>query len=279
MFRDLATKKLSKNLCKKIIRYVQSRRVENGFAFCKPLPPSLAETYYSLSILTSLGLKIDDKNKIVKFLLNSVKKEPYSLFYTLQSLRLLGEDIPDYRETLYTLGENIIGRIHRPVREIDKGGITATYSFDSPNILRELYLINSCLKLYSERLNLHMILKNFRSQGGFGLKFPNLRDTFYCIDFVEDKKETAEFIKKFEVEGGFAKSPKSYPPYLEETYYAISSLYKLNYTLDAPEKTRNFILTLQNPDGGFRRSIYCGISTLENTFYAVKSLEMIDLMV
>ena len=41
------------------------------------------------------------------------------------------------------------------------------------------------------------------------------------------------------------------------------------------DKTVRYVESLQNPDGGFRRSIYLGISTLEDTFYAIASLKML----
>ena len=37
-------------------------------------------------------------------------------------------------------------------------------------------------------------------------------------------------------------------------------------------KLKGFVLSRQNEDCGFRRSIYGGISTLENTYYAVECL-------
>ncbi|MBO8183524.1 MAG: hypothetical protein H0Z28_12180 [Archaeoglobus sp.] len=36
--------------------------------------------------------------------------------------------------------------------------------------------------------------------------------------------------------------------------------------------TEGYLYSLQNFDGGFRRSLYTGISTLENTYYSVKVL-------
>jgi len=40
-------------------------------------------------------------------------------------------------------------------------------------------------------------------------------------------------------------------------------------------QTLNYILSLQNRDGGFRRSVHGGISTLEDTYYAIASLNLL----
>ena len=55
--------------------FVISRKVENGFAFCNILPLTLQKTYYGVYILKSLNVDIPNKEKIVEFLMDSLKKE------------------------------------------------------------------------------------------------------------------------------------------------------------------------------------------------------------
>ncbi|MEM0303313.1 MAG: hypothetical protein QXI54_09125 [Archaeoglobaceae archaeon] len=45
------------------------------------------------------------------------------------------------------------------------------------------------------------------------------------------------------------------------------------------EETAEFVENLQNYNGGFRRSVYGGISTLEDTYYAISVLKYLRLVV
>jgi hypothetical protein len=61
---------------------------------------------------------------------------------------------------------------------------------------------------------------------------------------------------------------------MEHTYYGISTLELLGEHARYPEKTVELVLRCQNPNGGFARSDL-GISTFENTFYALNTLRVI----
>ncbi len=140
-------------------------------------------------------------------------------------------------------------------------------------------MLTASLRLLGKRIDLKNFLDN--PEKVFRIKPSNLRDTFYylfILGSVEDAKNTISFILNHECrEGGFSKSPGGFPPYLEDTYFAIRSLQILNYPYRR-EKTVSFISSLQNPDGGLRRSIHGGISTLEYTFYAVSCLKYIGIL-
>jgi len=76
---------------------VLSRRAKDGgFAFCYPLPSSLPETYYdAVFILNSLNERVPEKEKLVDYLHSSLKMNPHSVYFVLNTLSLLGEDLPD----------------------------------------------------------------------------------------------------------------------------------------------------------------------------------------
>ncbi|MBO8179888.1 MAG: hypothetical protein H0Z19_05320 [Archaeoglobus sp.] len=120
-------------------------------------------------------------------------------------------------------------------------------------------------------------VENFRKDGEYGTKDATLKETFYCVSVLGVKdRRLIRFVKRFRYrEGGYVKSPSSYPPYLEETYYTLSIL-DIAGQIEPDQETRRYLLPLQNSDGGFRRSPYLGISSLENTFYAVMSLKLLD---
>lgn len=51
---------------KRLSDFVRHRQNEDGgFAFCKPLPSTLAETFYAVSILTSIGEDVPRREKVV----------------------------------------------------------------------------------------------------------------------------------------------------------------------------------------------------------------------
>ncbi len=274
MFRGINLKKLKS--------FVLSRQNDDGgFAFCNPLPSSLPETFYAISILKNIGERIPKRDKLIQFLKANLCEEPYSIFWVLNSLSLLGEELPDMRDFLLEKINSVILTAEVGHLSSEKG-ITATYSFEMPNLLRRIYILVIPLRLLGSDIptNVKNFLKRFRKNGGYGVNNPNLQETFYCIltlqNDVEDKREVIDFIMQHECNsGGFASSPKSYPPYIEETYYAISCFKALNYRY-FNRKTIDYLISLQNPDGGFRRSIYLGISTLEDTYYGVSSLKYFE---
>ena len=69
--------------------------------------------------------------------------------------------------------------------------------------------------------------------------------------------------------------PYSLPPYLEPTFYATRGLELQNETPTCPRRHVWFIRQLQNPNGGFRRSLELGISNFQNTY---RALAVVDSM-
>ncbi|MEM1576595.1 MAG: prenyltransferase/squalene oxidase repeat-containing protein [Archaeoglobaceae archaeon] len=184
----------------------------------------------------------------------------HSLYFALNSLNNLGAEVPHYSDYLIRI-QNFAERDDSGFFRADRG-ITATYSFESPNELRELYMAINCLRVIGREFEVQKdFLERYRKGKGFGKKFANLQDTFYCVYVLQSlDKKTRRFILEFRCEGGgFSKIPGSYPPYLEET--------------------AEFVENLQNYNGGFRRSVYGGISTLEDTYYAISVLKYLRLVV
>jgi hypothetical protein len=61
---------------------------------------------------------------------------------------------------------------------------------------------------------------------------------------------------------------------MEHVYYGTMILDLFGENLRYPENTTRFVLNCQNSNGGFARSEF-GISTFEDTFYAVNILRKI----
>ncbi len=257
----------------RVIDFVMSRRGrDGGFTFCHPLPSSLPETYYGVYILKTLRAEVDERG-VENFLRSKMGNDIYSIYYVYKTLSLLELEVPDKGEVLMNMLERALSREVKA----DIGGeigTTATYSFENPNVLREVYMIVESLRILGREVDVEGFVKRFRRDGGYGVFNPNLKDTYYAVMTCGGDGDVVRFVLEHECpEGGFSKKPHAHPPYLEDTYYAISVLHRLGRGY-RNRKTADYIKSLQNPDGGFRRSIYLGISTLEDTYYAVASLSM-----
>lgn len=178
----------------------------------------------------------------------------YSIYYVFNSLHLLGEDLsnlPNFVELGDFLLQRLDGALNRINRDLSlERGITATYSFEMPNVLREMYFVaNSLSLLKKDTSKAKKFVKKFRKNGGFGTKSANIKETYYCVSVLgkdnKNEKDVVSFIKQHECKiGGFTKIPNGYPPYLEETFYALQCFKILNYDYSS-YKTLNYILSLQ----------------------------------
>ena len=218
------------------------------------------------------------KENLIDFLERSLRRSTYSIYYTFKTLEALGIQPPrDYEEWIISKLLSLTKTVSK-VR-LRSGGITATYQFDLPNVLKDVYVLAESLRTLSKSVPEEVVtfVNGFRKRNGFGVNFPNLKDTFYAVSIVGCTDGLVEFVIRHRCDGGFAKSPNSYPPYLEETYYALSIL-KLCGVDYSDFYTYDFVVSLQNKDGGFRRSIYLGVSTLEFSYYAVECLKCLGML-
>ncbi len=258
-------------------RFVLERQnKDGGFCFCKPLESTLPETFYAVSILKTIGCEIPRRENLIDFLEKNLRREIYPVFYVFKTLEVLEVEPPkDY-------GEWILNKIRSltkiPQTKLESGGITATYQFDLPNVLKDIYALSESLKVLGLKIPKDVVefVLRFKRGEGFGVSSPNLKDTFYASSVVDCYDGLVTFVMKHKCNGGFSKKPNSYPPYLEDTYYALSILRTCKKDC-RDEATLEFVLSLQNRDGGFRRSIYLGVSTLEFSYYAVECLKCLGM--
>ncbi|WP_457550644.1 prenyltransferase/squalene oxidase repeat-containing protein [Archaeoglobus sp.] len=262
----------------KLKRFVLNRQNEDGgFCFCKPLESTLPETFYAVSILKSINCEIPKEDSLIDFLERNLRKETYVIYYIFKTFERLGIKPPkDYEEWIISKLRSLTKAYH--VSELESGGITATYQFESPNVLKDVYALTESLKVLNRKVSDEIIsfVKGFKKGNGFGVNSPNLKDTFYAVNVVGCYDDLKEFVTKHRCDGGFSKSPNAYPPYLEDTYYALSIL-KMCEEEYSDKRTLKFVMSLQNEDGGFRRSIYLGVSTLEFSYYAVECLKCLGM--
>ncbi len=260
--------------------FVLSHQTEDGgFAFCNPLPASTPETFYAIYILQNLGLDIPKENRVVNYIEEKIRnaRSSISIYYLLKSNEILEFNLKN-RDTLKEhLIKKLNGVMKRKVSKVSyEMGVTSTYSFELPSLLEEIFSISESLRILDFSIKDDIYSSVERLINGQQIA-ENLKDTYYIISVMKDRNmnEVLHSIKKYEApKGGYSKTPDSFPPYLEDTFYALSSFDIAGQKIKN-EKTSNFILKLQNKDGGFRRSLYGGISTLEDSYYAIASLRII----
>ncbi|NOZ76523.1 MAG: prenyltransferase [Euryarchaeota archaeon] len=255
-----------------LLDFVRERRKEDGgFAFVPPLPSSMPETYYGVFILKALGEEVDAPEALEEFLLSKLDRSNiYSWYYALETLALLG-----------TNPELDVAWL---VERLD--GVLRTYSFAMPRVLEDVFYMARCLDLVDQRVpsGVTDFIRSFKREGGgYGVRYPNLRDTFYALSCLQLCNRAAEDVKtRHFLEGlqhpggGFVKSAGSYPPYLEDTFFGQACVNLVKGRVLYPEETRDMVARLQTRDGGFRRGIYGGIATLEGSYYAVACLKGSD---
>ncbi|MEM4272505.1 MAG: prenyltransferase/squalene oxidase repeat-containing protein [Candidatus Bilamarchaeaceae archaeon] len=278
---------------KRLAEFASSRlNSDGGYSFSCPLhgfefPSSVSETFYALSVLSLLGEEIPSKNRTLEYLRNIQRPEGTydsisAAFYAVQSLELLGKKpenpsfIPQLRSVL---------REFRLFRESygDKF-FSADYDMaGSP--FRLAYQASKTLHSLGEKISeeeVSWILPE-NEEGGFGQGRSDTISTYHavsalhCGNKTSGLKKTPAFISSCTTPGGgYSQASGCMPPYVESTCFAIATLNLLGVRQKEKRRNINFLVSLQNADGGFRRSPYLGISTLCNSYFAIKALSMLE---
>ena len=263
---------------KRVIDYVVNRQNDDGgYAFAQGLDANAQDTYYGLAILDLLKIPFPSIKKTIKWLHDFVPDSHYAHYYVAKSLRLCGE------------------KPHRSLKgfllslQISKGEFgTVDVYVEVASEFQFISMITELASMVGVEINhektIGWLLSYQNRDGGFGAhRHSNLNSTYYAVASlfnlgypVKSLKETLEYVRACEKpSGGFTVVPRSSAPYMEHVYYGISTLGLLGQNLRYPEKTAEFVLRCQNSNGGFARSDL-GISTFEDTFYAVSALRMIN---
>ncbi|MEM4359227.1 MAG: prenyltransferase/squalene oxidase repeat-containing protein [Candidatus Bilamarchaeaceae archaeon] len=279
---------------KKLIDFIKCRlNSDGGYSFSYPIygvefPSSISETFYALAIFSMLDEDIPSKNKTIAYLENIQRIDgnydsPSVAFYAVKSLKLLGRMPKNAKfvDRLYAVLKRF--RIFKE----HFGGEFFSADYDvagSPYRLayqaaKTLHLVG--LKI--EEKDVSWILPENKN-GGFGEGRSDTVSTYHaltalrCGNYELTKlRETPSFIKRCATEqGGYSMMSGCLPPYVETTYFSIASLNLLGKKPEGAEKHIEFLVSLQNEDGGFRRSFHSGISTLCNSYFALKALMVLS---
>ena len=262
---------------KRIEDYVVKRQNDDGgYAFAQGLDSNAQDTYYGLGILQLLNIPFPRVKKTIKWLYAFVPDSHYSHYYVAKALKICGEEphrnLKDFLLSLQSLrGEFGTADVY----------VEVASEFQFISMITELASIVG-VEINREK-TISWLLSYQNRNGGFGAhEHSNLNSTYHAVASlfnlgypVKSLKKSLEYVRSCEKpSGGFTVVPRSSNPYMEHTYYGVSTVELLGEHARYPEKTAELVLKCQNSNGGFARSDL-GISTFEDTFYALSILLMI----
>jgi hypothetical protein len=263
----------------KVIHYIQIRRNgDGGYSFARGAESSAADTFYAIRILRMLGAELKGVDKTVEFM-KSLQHEDGSFdsvniaYYVIETLDELG------------------AKPHKPFKHFilssqglheDSAGLEV--DVELPSELESTYLSLELLKLVAHDLPLaktkDLILHVQNPDGSFGrFGYSRLGAIYHALASlsllgfdVRTLRRTKEWVRSCEIpSGGFRGTPGSFDPYIviDDIYFGVKCLDILDESCRYPSQTLDLIANYQNENGGFRRSIFLGISTFESTYYAI----------
>ena len=267
-------------LKERAINYIMARRCqEGGFCFYRLEEPNGSDTYYALSALSSLGMDMKDYDTM-QFLKNIQEKDGsyaniFLAYYAIKSLIVLRGE-PKYDPSNYL--SNIVRDCTVDSSELP---VWTVSMFNSLYCLIDLCLSLN-IKLEQETMKdiVASILASMKEDKGFGDIRSTLLETSQAVAILEklnypvDSLNVERFLKKCEdPDCGFTGVPGTSMSYLEQVHGGLAACHILSYKPRYLDQCISFVKGCQNHNGGFSRQR--GISTLEDTYYAIHSLSIL----
>lgn len=270
---------------KKILDYVLDRRCQSGgFCFYKLEEPNGSDTYFALSILDWLDALQED-SKTAAYLQKMQQEDGsydsiFAAFYSLKSLRLLNA------EPLYDPWPYILSHVRRDRIHADRLPVEILSIFKRMAYLVDLYSIFKCKSdPLLENSMINFILEFQNGDHGFGYHQSTLSETSKALVMLKllayplEKLQADRFIAECEEPRcGFTEIPGTSLSYLEFIYGGVLAAATVDYKLHYPDSCIDFIESCQTNRGGFSRTVWGGIATMENTFYAVHALKLLSVL-
>lgn len=271
---------------KGILDYVEERRHnDGGYCFVSVLDDTnVNDTYYAVKIHDLLGLEVPDGEKTVEFFERAIQPQTavVAIAMALEGLALLGaKDVAmEHVDIVFTKYNPLEGKF--------AVGLGGSEEFGTATPLEATYWVVKAFKAIGHRFSdeekeaIRKFVMRFRNGNGYGVKQPTTTMTYqalYTLHTLGYRPPRSPHFRNCELcgdWGGFTEVPYSLPPYLEPTFYATRGLELQGETPTCPRRHVWFIRQLQNPNGGFRRSLELGISNFQNTY---RALAVVDSMV
>jgi len=216
-------------------------------------------------------------------------------YYAIRSFEVLDHEPPRLEETLDWLEDVHRGGTFAAQGLFYRCSILRDYgrNFEIPEKFTEMlrtsyrkssleitFYMDSVLRMHGEYLDEipEWVLSIQNEDGGFGAYGSDIINTRFALEILNGHgmkipgDEVLQFTDSCFSDGAWNFTPISYLPYIE----TVHSGFRINEILrgKVSDVTR-FIMKIRNPDGGFRRSVYMGISEPEYTYRAIYMLASI----
>jgi len=259
---------------KSVIAYVLERRNgDGGYAFSRGTESNAQDTYCALAILRLLKVPFPGVQQTARWLEGF---DPYSLhsqYYMTKALELCAE----------TLGQSLSDHwphLHVSKTRFEAMDLHAGSSFWFNAIYMVTELMSTIDTEVDRKKTVRLLLSCSNDDGGFGVhSYSDLTSTYHALSslhnlgfLIRSLKGVAEYVRSCEMlSGGFTLVPNTSPAHMEHAYHGVASLSLLEERPKYPQQIARFVFRCQRSNGGFARS-EAGISTLEDTYYAIDTL-------
>jgi hypothetical protein len=136
----------------------------------------------------------------------------------------------------------------------------------------------------AERLARSILMANMNG-GSFGVPTPSLEVTYWALEALSllDSLPEIVTVEKWvfaceNEDGGFSSNPYARTAFVENLFFGLRALDILNSKPRYPLSHAEYVVSLQNANGGFRRSRELGSSSLEFTYYALRSMQLLGIL-
>ncbi len=263
------------------IRFIAERRCENGgYCHYRLDEPGAADTFFALDTLRLLGA-IEHDPATGAFLVRMQRDDGgFGTFHTgvcvLRSCAIIGlEPASDPRPWLRSF-DPIPSGAERPVESVSV--------FERTWLSLDLYSrlgIGIVEPLRDEVLSLVRTLHH--PDGGFGHKSSTMIETWHALAILgrigepHSSFRVARFLRRCEhPDFGYLGVPGSTPSFLEHVAAGVECAVLAGLPPRFLEACREFVRRCRNANGGYSRSTFGGISTLENTWLAIRALACLE---
>jgi hypothetical protein len=275
-----------------IYNYIEKKHLEDGgYFFAEVTPSSGLETYLAVKTLKTLGLQPQKPAAIINFWQNKENDgnldDLNGLFFAVQSYEELGYPLKrfaKFKKFLVSSYQNLQFYQRKPISS-DRRALSfpdASTATIYINILERetkpvFYLITLLTKLgvgFDKKRFIKYVNSLQNDDGGFGkIGGSQPATTFYCLQILNQIKQS--FPREEEIER-YLRSQFQSANYLEEYYWLVEGLALLNKEIPDKGKLFSFVRACHRDDGGFSRSQFMGISTIEYSYYAVVILKELE---
>jgi len=271
-----------------LIHYIAERRIKenghSGYSFVRELPPTIQDTFFALTCLKILKADSPD-DEIVSFLSEYDNFDFSGAYYAMKCLKWAGAkvdfqggklcwcysgeeqmkpcSIPSTPLIRYFKYE-IYGRYGSSIFSSSLSAVLKRIELGADNIGSGL--VNSTLALLNENsrrdiMSTYMALEILKAMEKRG--YPITLSSSYT-------EQVSAFLKQCTARKGYVANPTASSLTLESTYAGHRIACYLR--IPDPLGITTFIDSLQNANGGFRRSPFGGISTLESCYLALSTI-------